>query len=166
MVAQVDKNKMKVFFLDASLYGKFVKKLLELMGEKECEFLYRELPRSKRDVSLSHAYKLAEEFPFLKKWKVKVEPCFLQDENKRFYIAISCKIDVSMVDKAIDDMILFNHLEPMLVTPSLKIVCSHEEYLEIETDQSNFERLREFCKKSFRGGNWWKKCINLCYCRS
>jgi hypothetical protein len=147
MVAQVDKNKVGVFLLDASLYGKFVKKLLELMDEKECQFLYCRLPRSKRDVSLSNAYKLAEEFPFLKKWNVKVEPCFLQGESG-LYIGISCKVDVSTADRAIDDMMGFNHLEPMLVTPYMKIICSHEGYIEIETDPSNLERVREFCKKA------------------
>ena len=146
MIAEVDKNKLGIFLLDASLYGKFVKKLLELMGEKECEFWYSELPRSKSDVSLSHAYKLAEKFPFLKEWKAKVEPHFIQDKSG-FYIGISCKIDVSMVDRAIDDMMGFNYLEPKLITPSLKIICSHEEYLEIETNPSSLERLRKFCKK-------------------
>jgi len=147
MIAEVDKNKLGVFFLDASLYGKFVKKLLELMDEKECEFWYSELPRSKKDVSLSRAYKLAEEFPFLKKWKAKVKPHFIQDKSG-FYIGISCKVDVSMVDKVIDDMMGFNYLEPKLITPSLKIICSHEGYLEIETHPSNLERLRKFCKKA------------------
>jgi hypothetical protein len=52
-----------------------------------------------------------------------------------------------MVDRAIDDMMGFNYLEPKLITPSLKIICSHEEYLEIETNPSSLERLRKFCKK-------------------
>jgi len=66
-------------------------KIIGVDGEKECEFWYSELSRSKRDVSLSRAYKLAEEFPFLKKWKAKVKPHLIQDESG-FYIGISCKV--------------------------------------------------------------------------